>query len=118
MPKQRKERDQSEDVPADEATKPQKPKKAFEVNITIWDDGEITNRLVEFIKKERGAPEKWMRTPTEFNQGIHKQISERPTVLLEELAKCLNIDLAALLAAGRKDPAAPTKVTDSTATGK
>jgi hypothetical protein len=37
---------------------------------------------------------------------------------LEELAKCLNIDLAALLAAGRKDPAAPVKVVDSTATGK
>ena len=118
MPKPRKERDQSEDVPADEATKPQKPKKAFEVNITIWDDGEFSSKLVEFIKKERGAPEKWMRTPSEFNASIHKQISERPTVLLEKLAEALNIDLATLLAAGRKDPAAPIKVVDSTTSTK
>jgi hypothetical protein len=119
MPKYpKKERDQSKDVPDDEATKPQKPKKAFEVLIEIYDDGEMTHRLTEIIKQERGAPRKWLRTPTEFNAGIHKQISERPTVLLEELAKCLNIDLAALLAAGRKDPAAPVKVVDSTATGK
>jgi hypothetical protein len=102
----KRERDNSEDVPADEATKAQKPKKAFEVNITIWDDGEISSKLVEFVKKERGAPEKWMRKPDQFNAAIKDKISENPVLLLEKLAESLNINLSALLAA-------KPKVTDS-----
>jgi hypothetical protein len=100
MPK--KSRDQSSDVPEDEATKPQKPKKAFEVTVTIWDDGEITNKLIEFVKKERGAPEKWLRKPDQFNAAIKDTISENPVLLLEKLAESLNINLSTLLAAKAK----------------
>lgn len=86
-----------DDVPADEAVKPAKPKKAYEVTITIWDDGEITNKMVEFIKKERGAPEKWLRKPEQFNASIKQNISENPIVLVEKIAECLNIRLSELL---------------------
>jgi hypothetical protein len=98
----RKERDPSTDVPADEATKPQKPKKAFEITVTIWDDGEISHKPVEFIKKERGAPEKWMRTPAQFNASIKEKISENPTLLLESIAECLSINLSAFIASRPK----------------
>jgi hypothetical protein len=107
----RKERDPSTDVPDDEATKPQKPKKAYEITITVWDDGEISNKLVEFVKKERGAPEKWLRTPDKFNESIKKNISENPIVLLDKLAECLNINLSVLLSS-RKD--STPKIEDST----
>lgn len=89
----------NDDVPADEATKPQKPKKAFELTVTVWDDGEITNKMVEFIKKERGAPEKWMRKPEQFNASIKEKISDNPVLLLEKIAESLNINLSAFLVA-------------------
>ena len=95
----KKERDPSTDVPEDEATKPQKPKKAFEVTITVWDDGEISNKLVEFVKKERGAPEKWLRKPDQFNASIKDKISENPVLLLERIAEGLNINLSAFFTA-------------------
>jgi hypothetical protein len=110
----RKERDPSTDVPADEATKPQKPKKAFEVTVTVWDDGEITNKLVEFIKKERGAPEKWLRKPPEFNEAIKKNISENPVLLLENIAEGLGINLSAFFAARPKVETSEKKIADAT----
>jgi hypothetical protein len=98
----RKERDPSTDVPADEATKAQKPKKEFEITITMWDSGDIDKKLVEFIKKERGAPEKWLRTTEEFNAAIKAKLSENPVFLLEKLAECLNVNLSALIASKPK----------------
>lgn len=62
------------------------------MTITVWDDGEITNKLIQFIKKERGAPEKWLRKPDQFNAAIKDQISDDPRYLLAEIAKNLNID--------------------------
>lgn len=94
----RKERDPSTDVPADEATKPQKPKKEFEIVITVWDSGDIDKKLIEFVKKERGAPEKWLRKPDEFNQAIKEKISENPVLLLEKIAECLHINLSVFAA--------------------
>jgi hypothetical protein len=92
----------TDDVPADEATKPQKPKKEFEITITVWDDGELTNKLVEFVKKERGAPEKWLRKPDQFNAAIKDKISENPVLLLEKIAESLSINLSTFFAAKSK----------------
>jgi hypothetical protein len=85
------------DIPDDEITKPQKPKKAFEVTITIWDDADLTMRLVEFIKKERGAPEKWMRKPDQFNASVKDKISSDPLLVVEKIAEGFNIKLSELL---------------------
>jgi hypothetical protein len=93
----RKERDPATDVPEDEATKPQKPKKAYEITITVWDDGEISNKCVEFVKRERGAPEKWLRKPEQFNAAIKQNISENPLILVEKIAEGMNINLSTIL---------------------
>lgn len=85
------------DIPDDEVTKPPKPKKAFEVTITVWDDADITTKLVEFIKKERGAPEKWMRKPDQFNAAIKDKISSDPLFVVEKIAEGFNIKLSELL---------------------
>lgn len=98
----KKDRDQSTDVPADPVTKAQKPKKAFELKVTVWDDGEITSEQIEFIQRERGAPQKWMRKPDQFNAAIKEKISENPVILLEKISECMSINLSALLAARPK----------------
>jgi hypothetical protein len=84
------------DIPGGDDEKPQKPKKAFEMTITVWDDGELTNKLVKFVKKERGAPEKWLCKPEQFSDAIKKNISEDPRYLLIEIAKSLNLDLGTI----------------------
>jgi hypothetical protein len=92
----------TDDVPADEATKPQKPKKAFEVKLVIYDDGEIQSEQIEYIQRERGAPLKWQRKAAEFNASIKEKVSENPVILLEKLAECLSINLSAFFAAKSK----------------
>jgi hypothetical protein len=84
-------------IPDDEATKPPKPKKAFEVVVTVWDDGEIATKCSEFIKKERGAPEKWLRKPAEFNAAIKSKVSDNPVVLIEHIAEGMGVHLSELL---------------------
>jgi hypothetical protein len=93
MPKQQSQGD----IEDDKAVKPPKPKKAFEINITVWDDAEITTKLNEYVQKERGAPEKWLRKPDQFVSSVKDRISDDPLLLLTVLARTLNIDLATLL---------------------
>lgn len=101
MPK--KQRDPN-DIPADEAVKPPKPKKSFEITVTIWDDGDITSKFVQFVKKDRGAPEKWLRKPDEFNAAIKANISDEPLLVIEKIAEGMNIRLSELI---NKKPDAP-----------
>jgi hypothetical protein len=60
-----------------------KPKKAFEIKVIIWDDGEIDSEMVEFRANPsgRGAPGKWRVNDTDFVRRIIETLGDPDTLL-------------------------------------
>lgn len=69
--------------------KSEKPRKIFELKIHIWDDGEITEDLVEIVPQDRGAPKKWMLDRAQFIRSLKSQLTTTPDlykdIILEHL---------------------------------
>ena len=61
-----------------EDEKEQKPKKAFTVVHTVWDDGEIDTEMYEFRKNPsgRGAPGKWRLGKDDFTRRIEETLGD------------------------------------------
>jgi hypothetical protein len=68
-----------------------KPVKLFEVNYTFWDDGEIGCLRREIVKKERGAPEKWLLETADFLASLKASLSEDKFKILEQMAEHIGI---------------------------
>lgn len=63
-----------------------KPKKAFEIKVVVWDDGEIDTELYEFRENPsgRGAPGKWRQNKTDFTRRIQETLAD-PAILLTDV---------------------------------
>lgn len=55
-----------------------KPKKAFEVKVIIWDDGEVDAELNEYRPNPsgRGAPGKWRVNATDFIRRMEETLGD------------------------------------------
>lgn len=63
--------------------KEEKPKKAFVVIHTCWDDGEIDTEMYEFRKNQsgRGAPGKWRLKEKEFVTRLGEVLGDATTIV-------------------------------------
>jgi hypothetical protein len=75
--------------------KEEKPKKAFVVVHTVWDDGEVDSELYEFRKNPsgRGAPGKWRLKPVEFVNRVGETLGDAAT-LVEEMTQNTGVSSA------------------------
>jgi hypothetical protein len=64
--------------------KEEKPKKAFEIKVIIWDDGEIDSELYEYRQNPsgRGAPGKWRLSANDFTRRMEETLGD-PQLLLD-----------------------------------
>lgn len=67
----------------------ERPRKVFELKFEIWDDGELTNSIVEIVPQERGAPKKWHLEANDFKKSLRQQISETPEVFGDMILESL-----------------------------
>ena len=65
--------------------KEQKPKKAFEIKVTVWDDGEIDSEMYEYRQNPsgRGAPGKWRLSANDFVRRVEESFGD-PQSLLDQ----------------------------------
>ena len=54
----------------------ERPRKVFELKFEIWDDGEVTNSIVEIVPQDRGAPKKWHLQPNDFKVSLKNTVSQ------------------------------------------
>lgn len=66
-----------------------KPKKLYEIKTTVWDDNEVTQEIVEIVQQDRGAPQKWMRTPSDFSVSLKRQTNMERKKLVSKFADLL-----------------------------
>lgn len=64
--------------------KEQKPKKAFEAKIVVWEDGEMDVEMYEYRQNPsgRGAPGKWRLKANDFVRRIEETLGD-PKLLLD-----------------------------------
>lgn len=62
-----------------------KPKKAFEIKVVVWDDGEVDTELYEYRPNPsgRGAPGKWRANSTNFVRIIEETLGDPEQLLLK-----------------------------------
>lgn len=73
-----------------------KPKKAFEIKVVVWDDGEIDSELYEYRQNPsgRGAPGKWRLNKTDFVRRIEETLANPASNLLEDVYDMVGRDVA------------------------
>jgi len=67
----------------------ERPRKVFELKFEIWDDGEVTNSIIEIVPQDRGAPKKWHMEAHDFKKSLRHQISETPEVFGDMILEML-----------------------------
>lgn len=65
--------------------KEQKPKKAFEIKVIVWEDGEIDSEMYEYRQNPsgRGAPGKWRLSANDFVRRVEESFGD-PQSLLDQ----------------------------------
>jgi len=92
----------------DKEEKEEKPKKAFVVVHTIWDDGEIDTEMYEFRKNPsgRGAPGKWRLGAKDFKRRLEETLGDAETLadVMQENTGVFSTDIADSIAATTDTP--------------